>query len=260
MDIENKYGTLNAQIGLLKLLKAFHSFCSQNNIRYSLAYGSLLGAIRHRGFIPWDDDLDVFVDRNNYNHLIDALKGDPVLGVERNSIDSLWVDRVRIKDNRIIGEGQYRPTLDILVLDNVPDGIVARKIKQLLVMMLQGMIKPKLNLKKGSFIIKICSLGTFIVGRLFPIKWKKEWYRRVSQIGDSRSSTFIANYNGEFTDIKRNYPNDIMNHIIEHVFEDTNASIVEAYDLCLTIQFGDYMTPPKESDRHPSHGGGEVYK
>ncbi len=254
MDIENQYGTLNAQKGLLELLKAFHSFCIQNGIFYSLAYGSLLGAIRHQGFIPWDDDLDVFVDRENYNKLVVSLKDNHILSIDRESLDSRWVDRVRMKTKIL---NNYSPTLDILVLDNVPDNIIKKRLKLFLVLMLQGMIKPRVHLEKGSLIMKISSITTFVLGRFFPLNLKRRWYRRVSQIGNTKPSKLVANYNGEFSDLKRCYPYDMMNHIIDCKFEDTKAYIVEDYDMCLTIEFGDYMTPPKESERRPNHGGGD---
>jgi lipopolysaccharide cholinephosphotransferase len=50
----------------LDLLLAFDSFCQTNGIKYSIAYGTLLGAVRHKGFIPWDDDIDVLLPRSDY--------------------------------------------------------------------------------------------------------------------------------------------------------------------------------------------------
>ena len=58
---------------ILDILIDFDQVCRNNNIPYSLAYGTLLGAVRHKGFIPWDDDIDVIVTRDNYNKLIDIL-------------------------------------------------------------------------------------------------------------------------------------------------------------------------------------------
>lgn len=61
------------QIKLLDMLKWFHDFCVNNNIRYYVAYGTMLGAARHRGFIPWDDDIDVVVPRPDYEKLCGLL-------------------------------------------------------------------------------------------------------------------------------------------------------------------------------------------
>jgi len=52
------------------ILKMFDAFCKENNIRYFFAYGTLLGAIRYKGFIPWDDDVDVLVPREDYDRLL----------------------------------------------------------------------------------------------------------------------------------------------------------------------------------------------
>jgi len=253
MDKENKYGVLRAQKSLLELMKEFHQFCKENDVVYSMAAGSLLGAIRHKGFIPWDDDLDVFVDRENYDRIVQLLACNDVLSVERDSVESLWVDRVRLKDES--GKGEYIPTLDLLVLDHVPNGKLKKKAKLFFIMCLQGMMKPRVNLKKGPLPYRIASFTTMCMGKIFPNRWKKQWYRKISQIGNDKDSQYISNYNGAFADIGRLYPSKMMDQIEMHQFEDTQVCVVSDWDTCLRTHFGDYMTPPKESERKPKHGG-----
>ncbi len=252
MDIENKYGTLATQKGLLELLKEFHTFCVQNDVVYSLAAGSLLGAIRHNGFIPWDDDLDVFIDRQNYNKIIHLLSNHKSLVAVLEGRELLWVDRVRRK-NDLTKEG-HLPTLDLLVFDHIPDNRCKSKLKLFCIMCLQGMMKPKLS-KKGSIIYRIGSFFTYCLGFLFPYNLKKKLYRRISQIGNTKPSKYIANYNGPFDIMRKSYPGNMLDKVILHIFEDTQVYIMEDWDTCLTTSFGDYMTPPAEADRRPQHGG-----
>lgn len=64
----------NLQLRMLEILKTFDEICQRHNIRYWLGYGSLLGAVRHGGFIPWDDDIDVEILREDYSRLMEILR------------------------------------------------------------------------------------------------------------------------------------------------------------------------------------------
>lgn len=251
MDTDNKYGTLDIQKELLLLLKEFDSFCVKEGIKYSLDSGSLLGAIRHKGFIPWDDDLDVILDRENYNKLIFTVDKAKSLVIERITGQALWVDRVRLQGAEAING--LAPTLDIFILDNVPDNKWKAVFKKYTIFMLQGMLKPHLSMKKGSLIMKLCSLISYMMGLFFPRKVKYKWYNMVSQWGNKDKCKYGSCYNYTFKGIGKLFPSDALKRIIRVPFESIDVSVMEDYDSVLTSIYGDYMTPPKEKERIPKH-------
>lgn len=254
MDIDNKYGTLEIQKALLGLLIKFDSFCQEKNISYSLDSGSLLGAVRHKGFIPWDDDLDIVIDRKNYNHLIKEINIENDLVIERMSQAALWTDRIRCKESDY--HGSYYPTIDVFVFDHVPDSRWKALLKKLTIFMLQGMMKYNLSLKNGSLFMKICALVTYIMGRFFSHKVKYEWYIKVSQWGNDKYSKFGTCYNYVTSEVGTLYHSDMLEEIIMQDFEGLRVPIIADYDYCLRQLYGDdYMTPPSELQRKPQHIG-----
>ena len=76
MERQRSLTTREVQLLELEILKAFDAFAKKHSIPYHLAYGTLLGAVRHKGFIPWDDDIDVLVPRPEYERLLDLLESE----------------------------------------------------------------------------------------------------------------------------------------------------------------------------------------
>jgi lipopolysaccharide cholinephosphotransferase len=249
MDQDNQYGVLEVQKHLLVLLKEFHSFCIQYEIKYSLDWGSLLGAIRHKGFIPWDDDLDIMVDRANFNKLISVIENDGRFVLDNSNPRTLWITRIRKKFPD--GEHVYPPTIDILIVDNAPDNRFSRRIRIFLVLLLQGMLKFRPNLKKGNPLMRICTILTYYFGKLFSRRAKVGLYDKVAQLSDKKKTRQITCYYEEYNCLDKYYAPDLLHELITTPFEDTVAYIVKQYHSCLTIQFGDnYMTPIKEGLNH----------
>lgn len=249
MDVNNEYGVLDVQKDLLKLLKEFDHFCIANNIKYSVIGGTLLGAIRHKGFIPWDDDLDVFVDRENYRKLKNSLPSDK-LGIDSRPNTSFWVDKLKFLDKM---DDKTELVIDVFVLDNLPDNKLAAYLKINTLRFLQGMIKPRPRFSEYPIVYRAISILLWLLGRLFSKEIKLKLYHFVSVWGNRKETKSKMISNDEFGLLPVKYPYNIMNSTIRLSFENIEVSGISQYDRYLTLIYGDYMTPPNESERVPRH-------
>lgn len=252
MDVENKYGTLAIQQELLTLLKEFHACCVANNVKYSLAYGSLLGAIRHKGFIPWDDDVDVIVTRNEFKKLQKVMQNTSTFHWDYMTKTALWVGRVRMK-NRKLTTTEIPPTIDVFIFDNVPDNAFLAKLKLLSILFAMGMVKGKPDLSRFKFVMKVAALLSWLFGRLLPSNIKYSLIEFLSECCNLTESRNISCYNTVFLYMGKIFSKSMMSGYDNIQFEDTTLSIMKGYDEFLTTTYGDYMTPPKEKVGHHLH-------
>lgn len=249
-QISNKYGTYEKQMQLLDMIKDVDSILHNQGIIYSLSSGSLLGAVRENGFIPWDDDIDIMVDRENFDKIVDLFS-------RSNDHDKyvlkryLWIERIQRKEDK--KEGLLADTIDVFVMDNCPDDYFLYKIKILLIKVLQGMMKKDQNYSGQSLFNRIRLFITHLMGIPFKDEVKYNWYQKVSMIGNGKATKNMSGYNDLFKLLPLRYTNKLFKQIIYHPFENTMLPITSEYDSYLKTQYGDYMTPPPEKDRIPVH-------
>ena len=117
----------------LEILEAFDRFCTDNNIRYSLYAGTALGAVRHNGFIPWDDDVDVAMTRGEYNRFIEKIRMNPIKGFTMDSPElnpACAISHAKLmKDGTLLissdwkcgDTGNHGIWIDIFPLDRITD-------------------------------------------------------------------------------------------------------------------------------------------
>lgn len=241
------------QAALLLLMTEFDRVCRQLEIPYFLFAGSLLGAVRHKGFIPWDDDLDVVMLRCDYERLFQ--EAPQVLDRERFFLQQefaehwpMFFSKLRIqrttclekyipKDPKI-HQGVY---MDIFPCDNAFDSAFLRKIQFLAskIVIAKGLDREGYvtDSKKKKLIMAAC--------RLLP---RKPFHRLVK--GPKKQGKFVHSFLGGASKYSRSvYPASIFASPVKMPFETGIFSAPSGYDELLKILYGDYMTLPPEEDR-----------
>lgn len=247
----------------LNILSTVDDFCKKNNIKYSLAYGTLLGAVRHKGFIPWDDDIDIWMTRENYNKFIRVWKQNPVQGYILQNTDleedfSQNFTKIR-KDNTAFIQTEEEKTtnyhkgifIDIFPLDRVaktPSKIAVQKLYAMLTMLFYRKYAPptEKGLKKyiSEFFLKIVPKSKYENAR----KYFENKYLFLS--GDVDCSWLS---NSTYRDLSIYYDSDMMDDYTFLQFEGRNFMSVSKWNHALKMKYGDYMQLPPEEDRVWKH-------
>lgn len=254
----------------LRIMAAVHEFCVKNSIKYSLFYGSLLGAVRHNGYIPWDDDIDVAMPREDYERFITSF-GDELFGVMTCYNNKYYYlpyakvyskNTLKLEDIRVHKKFSIGFNIDIFPLDlfsNIDNFHKAKK-------------KEEKLLKKSNLSIlpnKIDSFKTFIVSLISIPLWMARSYNRCSK----KLDTFFINYdknnsekkyyvgnetNGYETELA--FDSDIFDDLSLHDFENYQFFITNKYDSVLKQRYGDYMKLPPQNQRITHHNFKAFFK
>ena len=248
----------------LDILQAMHDFCIENNIKYSLGCGTMLGAVRHKGYIPWDDDIDFYVMREDYERLIKIFpkvyKNDyELICLERdedwgrsyakafNNKTILFEDTT---EKKRIGIG-----IDVYAIDYVPDDedewlkYNKRRLQYQSIFALKSMIVNK----ERSFMKNAIVVLSHIVLLPFSLRRLATFINKYAQKNNGKCHTYACEcVQGVITGKKRFKAADF-DEVIDCSFEDRTFKIMKGYDDYLTNAYGDYMTPPPPEKRVSSH-------
>lgn len=233
------------QQALLTQLEDIDRICKNNNIPYSLVCGTLLGAIRHGGFIPWDDDVDIIMTRPAFTRFQAVYEKEKNPGLVLDLKDT-WVPRIRFKNDA------GSPFSDIFILDRLPNSPLVSKIHIFLLYLLQGMLKENTQYPSFSLPKRLFLRTTHLLGLPFSKKQKIAWYQRLSQASKKGSKVFMAN--GAYHDLFIHWEEETFRQLILHDFEHLSLPVPKAYKDVLTGFFGpNYMIPPPPSERIAKH-------
>ncbi|WP_448779044.1 LicD family protein [Bacteroides congonensis] len=240
------------QLRILKNLSAIDKVCKEHNLRYYIMAGTMLGAVRHKGFIPWDDDLDIGMPRADYDLLMSNAKewlpkpyeavcaeNDkeyPLPFAKIQDADTTLIERMHLK---YLG-GVY---IDVFPLDGVPEKRMRQRMhfakyefyKRVLYLIHRDPYKHGKG--PSSWIPLLCR-------KLYTLTEVQRKIRKVMTKYDFDSCPLVCDYDDGMKGIM---PKEILGTPTPVLFEGEEVWGVQEYDAYLTRKYGDYMTIPKQS-------------
>ena len=249
---------------LVSILKYFDKFCRDRGFHYSVAGGTLIGALRHKGFIPWDDDIDVFMPREEYTRFLKEFKSERyrLFKIEKKSW--WYFGSSRITDPTTIVYWDWDNTtphhglwLAVLPIDGYPgDKIWNKQLKSLLFWDALVRLKqspwvdevsiPRNIMKKlGQFMLY--PVSNYYIGKKIQSILCKYPIGTTEELGNNATYKLCKDY------IPHHFPGDCMDEYIDVEFEGLKVMAMAGYDKYLTKIFGDWRQLPPE-DQRVSHG------
>ena len=244
---------------MVKTLESIDKCCRENNIKYSLCWGTMIGAIRHHGFIPWDDDIDVMMPRDDYNRFLEVYN-DEKYGVYTPKKNKNCIQIItKIFDKRTCAFYYNHPKslfgvwVSIFPYDNAPDENLRQWEKRRDFLLKLYHIKTtrffttnSLKKRLGKVLLKMLVLpfsSIWINNKLEACLTKFNGYQTKN----------ICIWPGIPYNEFKYYPKELLDDFIDIQFENVKTRIIRRYDEFLRLRYGDYMELPPKSERIPKH-------
>lgn len=240
---------------ILRIAKTMHSVCQEHNLRYYIWAGTMIGAIRHKGFIPWDDDIDIAMPRADYNLLIKNAKqwlpqpfefvcaeNDDQYPLPFGKIQNASTTLIERMHLKYIG-GIY---LDVFPIDGAPEGWLKRKMhfakyeyyKRVLYLIHRDPYKHGHG--PSSWLPLLCR-------KIYNMKQIQEHIKTLLQKYDYDKCRLVADYDDGS---KGTLLKSTLGTPTPYTFEDTMLNGVADYNTYLSNKYGNYMAiPPLEQQR-----------
>ena len=251
---------------LYEILYQFDDFCKENKIRYYLAYGTLLGAVRHHAIIPWDDDVDVMMERSEYERFQKLIITHPPKGYKAYSIyntPNYYYPFIKFgKEGTLLIEPfPYVPSegiginIDVFPIDGCPSSY---KEAQDFTTKCMGTILRNLNdLSSVNFwkskgkrakLFSIFNRFTFLKKTRYKVLFKNLYSKY-----DLKKSVYCSVSQWNWYNGKDVFPVEDFNETEYIQFGSRQLPVPAGYHDILQHCYGDYMTPPEESKRNTTH-------
>lgn len=255
----------------VEMLKEFIEICEKNKLDWFIHYGTAIGVIRHKGFIPWDDDIDICMSREHYNRfaeivsqpeytsrysLVSAANSDSFLMPEAH-----WqLNGTKFIDKPSLGYKNFEMGifLDLFIMDNLADDEKLSK-KQMRDCFIWGKLMTILALPHpivpfngvlGKLVAAVLWVMHYLMVffRISP-RWLYRKYTEASTRFNNVETKYVTNFR-VFDISKDKMTHDDIYPLRKMPFEDVEVYVINHVEKALTARFGDYMKLPPEEKRH----------
>lgn len=268
--MKKKYTVKEIQNGILSIAKDIDIFCLENNIKYYLMGGSALGAMRHKGFIPWDDDLDIFMTVDNYKKFLKLFEEKVpkdkrfqkyFLQKENTKEWPLFLSRVCLTGTTMVSDEfkynmrqHHTVFVDIMCLYSAPENNIARWFQYMAAQLLRVNALAMSNFPNDSLAkrvaLQISKVVVNPVTRPLLLKYVHRY--------EGKNTAFVGHYFGRARFKRTSFSRSYLGNKPRYVsFEDTELSVFENVEEYLVARFGDkWMEMPSQEtrDQYPIHG------
>ena len=256
------------QLAELDILKRLVQLCDRYGIPYFALGGTLLGAVRHQGFIPWDDDVDIGIPREEYRRFLAIAREELAAPY---AVKTFWEDadypyyfsrvvnaRVEVADRSAIQEKRQYAWIDIFPLDGMPSGRFRRTVQKYRLLYARLLFQYSRFSSLVSVALPNRPLHERLLirlGRLLPVeRWVSPGgaLKRLDALLTRYSyaeSDYVVNLMGAGK-FKEMFPKSVYEDTALYRFEDMTLKGPADYDRVLTQMYGDYLTPPPEAERN----------
>lgn len=249
----------------LDIVKAVIHICDEHNLIYYMIGGTLLGSIRHKGFIPWDDDVDLAMPREDYEKFLSIAQEElyanlKIVNYRTDSLYQYYITRILNTDTKIVEKrigNEYKYThasIDIFPIDGTPNNPVLRKIYYLRVMWHRALMslcyadsidRERKRSKKEQLLLTI--MEKIPVGKITSAEKQKQKIDKLLRKQKINKSENIGTIMGAYR-TREIVPKKYFGKGVFYEFQGINMRGPELYDEYLTHMYGDYMKlPPAES-------------
>lgn len=250
-----------AQLKMLSILKVVDNICQKHHLDYWLEGGTLLGAVRHQGFIPWDDDLDISMTRDSANRFVAIADKElpPNLFLQSAQTDTDYYNlaapyKIRDKNSRFVelhetGREHFNQGIfiDIFVYDKLPASEIETRKWQLMSKKLLRLLRPKYTSLPLGHNAKLYNF----LSQCFPKSWLEKQLNQILSKSAQLDSPWLG-YSFDCINNNRVHQNDIF-PLKRIKFEDGMFQVTNRYETILQQLYGDYMQLPPEKDRKMGH-------